>query len=120
VLSFAALALATVPVELGLGREATRGLFLGCGAALIIVLTSFFTLTWAFDKSTKIFMKAFVAGFLGRLAFMVVTILIVSRFDWAHLSTTAVSLLGFYALLTYLEIRFFTALLKALKEGRTA
>ncbi|MFQ6103980.1 MAG: hypothetical protein ACE5OP_06760 [Candidatus Glassbacteria bacterium] len=112
-------ALAIVPVEMSLGREATIGLLTGCGVALFIVVTSFFTLTWAFDKSTRVFLKAFVLGFLGRLAVIVATVIAISRVEWAHLATTAVSLLAFYGLLTFLEIRFFTSLLKALKEGKT-
>jgi len=110
--------LAIVPVEYGLGREATVGLLTGCGVALFIVITSFFTLTWAFDKSTKVFMKAFTAGFLGRLAAIVVTLIVISRVEWAHLATTAVSLLAFYGLLTFLEIRFFNAVLNAMKDNR--
>ena len=117
-ISFAGMALAIVPVEYGLGREATTGLLIGCGVALFIVIASFFTLTWAFDKSTKVFMKAFTAGFLGRLAAIVATLIVISRVEWVHLATTAVSLMAFYGLLTFLEIRFFNAVLKAMKENR--
>ncbi len=63
-------------------------------------------------------MKAFVIGFLGRLAAIVAAIIAVSKVRWVHLGTTAVSLLAFYGLLTFLEIRFFNSLLSALKAER--
>jgi hypothetical protein len=84
-----------------------------------VITTSFYTLAWAFDKSRKVFMQTFVVGLLGRLAIIAATVMVVSQIEGVDLVTTTVSLIGFYGLLTFLEIRFFNSLLKALKEGRT-
>lgn len=65
-------------------------------------------------------MKAFVAGLLGRLAVIAITVMVVSQIESVHLVTTAVSLLAFYGLLTFLEIRFFSALLRAMDQRKTA
>jgi hypothetical protein len=111
-------ALASYPVGKGLGREAALGLLTGSAVAFLVVTTSFYTLTWAFDKSRKVFMQTFVVGLLGRLAIIGATVMVVSQIEGLDLVTTTVSLLAFYGLLTFLEIRFFNSLLKALKEGR--
>lgn len=64
-------------------------------------------------------MQTFVVGLLGRLAVIAGAVMVASRIEGVDLVTTTVSLLGFYGFLTFLEIRFFNSLLKALKEGRT-
>jgi hypothetical protein len=87
------------------GPEGPRGLAMGLGLVLILIVPSYFVARWALNKSQKTFLIAFGVGFLVRLVLLVVLFILYSKLVRAKdLSFTLSFGLG------YLVISFFEVL----------
>ncbi|MBI4396830.1 MAG: hypothetical protein HY548_07030, partial [Elusimicrobia bacterium] len=61
-------------------RDMLRPITIGILVALGMVLAGFWSLSWALNRSNKVFFSVFVAGTLFRLAGMAATVVIVLRY----------------------------------------
>lgn len=82
------------------------GVFYGYLVSLVNILFAFFSIKWAFNKSTKTFFAVVVGGMGVRFLILIVTMFIVWKFVEVPLSAFALSLVAFYLTLQIFEIRF--------------
>ena len=82
------------------------GVFYGYLVSLVNILFAFFSIKWAFNKSTKTFFAVVVGGMGARFLILIVTMFIVWKFVEVPLSAFALSLVLFYLTLQIFEIRF--------------
>jgi hypothetical protein len=86
---------------------ALRGsLAAGVLAALALVLPSYWSLSWALDRSDKVFYAVFAGGALFRLAGLAATAFGVYRYTRLSLAAVLVSLVFMFMVLVILEMYF--------------
>lgn len=104
-LTIGVLALMAYPAEAWLGEGSFWSLLTGGILSAVVVSVSFGLLAWSFDKSNRIFMITYVAGFLGRMIILGCSILLMSRIDGLNLVAGSMAILIVYLTLTALEIK---------------
>ena len=100
------LVVSLVPVLYFGNSRMAWGVFYGYLVSLANILFAFFSIKWAFSKSTKTFFAVVVGGMGVRFLILIVTMFIVWKFVQVPLSAFALSLVLFYLTLQIFEIRF--------------
>jgi len=100
------LVVSLVPVIYFGNTRIAWGVFYGYLVSLVNILFAFFSIKWAFNKSTKTFFAVVVGGMGVRFLILIVTMFIVWKFVEVPLSAFALSLVLFYLTLQIFEIRF--------------
>ena len=93
-------------MALALPFPSRRSLMAGTLAALALVLPSFWSLSWALNKSDKVFFSVFAAGTLARLAGLALTAFVVYRYTTLSLVAVLVSLATAFIVLSVVEMYF--------------
>jgi hypothetical protein len=93
------------------------GVFYGYLVSLANILFSFFSIKWAFNKSTTTFFAVVIGGMGARFLLLATVMFIVWKFVQVPLAAFAVSLAVFYLTLQFFEIRFIQ---KELQSKKTA
>jgi hypothetical protein len=97
---------ALVPVLYFGSPRLAWGVFYGYLVSLINILLAFFSIRWAFNKSTKTFFAVLVGGMGLRFFILAAVMFLVWKLVLAPLSAFAISLVAFYLTLQVFEIRF--------------
>ncbi|GEM_PF-1049780 len=79
--------------------------FTGFILSLILFISSFLALQWAFKKSDKVFLGALTGGMFIRFIIIALLIFLIVRFTKLDLFITMISLFIFYIICQFYEIR---------------
>jgi hypothetical protein len=109
------LLVALVPVLYFGSPRLAWGVFYGYLVSLVNILLAFFSIRWAFNKSTKTFFAVVVGGMGLRFFILAAVMFLVWKLALAPLPAFAISLVGFYLTLQIFEIRFIQRELRANK-----
>lgn len=91
------------------------GVFYGYLVSLSNILFSFFSIKWAFNKSTKTFFSVLLGGMGIRFVVVLLALFIAWKFTQIPLVGFIVSLVCFYLTLQFFEARFVQNELKSRK-----
>ena len=78
----------------------------GYGAAMINIMGGFFSLKWSFKKSVKIFYLIVIGGMMARFLFIGACLGFVWFYTDLHRMAFVASLMAFYLILQFFEIRY--------------
>lgn len=82
------------------------GVAYGYLVSLINMLFAFFSMKWAFNKSNKIFFTVILGGMGVRFVVLIGALFFVWKFAQIPIIAFIISLIGFYLLLQFFEIKF--------------
>jgi hypothetical protein len=94
------------PVRYFGNSQLAWGVFYGYLVSLINILFAFFSIKWAFNKSTKTFFAVVLGGMGVRFAILITALFLVWKFIQVPLLSFIVSLVCFYLTLQFFEVRF--------------
>lgn len=97
---------ALIPLHLIGDARLIGGVVLGYLVSLVNILLAFFSIKWAFRRSTRTFFSVVVGGMVVRFVILVLALFLVHAFTDIPLTAFAVSLIGFYLTLQVFEIRY--------------
>lgn len=98
---------AVIVVLRQIGRaDLIPGVVYGYLVSLLNIASAYFSLKWAFDKSTTTFFAVVLGGMGIRILILGAALFFVWKFTQIPLVGFVVSLVGFYLLLQFVEIRF--------------
>ena len=100
------LLISLLPVRYFGSSQLACGVFYGYLVSLINILFAFFSIKWAFNKSTKTFFAVVLGGMGVRFAVLITALFLVWKFIQVPLLSFIVSLVCFYLTLQFFEVRF--------------
>ncbi|MCG8605523.1 hypothetical protein MJD09_11060 [bacterium] len=100
------LLISLLPVRYFGSSQLAWGVFYGYLVSLINILFAFFSIKWAFNKSTKTFFAVVLGGMGVRFAVLITALFLVWKFIQVPLLSFIVSLVCFYLTLQFFEVRF--------------
>ncbi len=113
----ALLVISLIPVKLLGNSQLVLGVFYGYLVSLINILFAFFSIKWAFNKSTKTFFAVVLGGMGVRFLVLMLALFVVAKILKVPLVGFIVSLVCFYLTLQFFEIRFIQKELKSKKSS---
>ncbi|MFQ6112696.1 MAG: ATP synthase subunit I [bacterium] len=93
------------------------GVLYGYLVSLINILFAFFSIKWAFNKSTKTFFAVVLGGMGMRFVFIMIALFLVWKITNVPLIGFIVSLVCFYLTLQFFEVRFIQNTLNSKKTS---
>ncbi|MFQ5825418.1 MAG: ATP synthase subunit I [bacterium] len=102
----ALLIISLIPVNYFGNSRLAWGVFYGYLVSLGNILFSFFSIKWAFDKSTKTFFAVVLGGMTIRFVIVLLALYIALKFAQIPIIGFIVSLVCFYLTLQVFEVRF--------------
>lgn len=112
------LVVSLVPVLYFGNPRLALGVFYGYLVSLANILFAFFSIKWAFNKSTKAFFAVVVGGMGVRFFFLAAVMFLVWKFVQVPLPAFAISMAAFYLTLQVFEIRFIQKELQGKKTAK--
>jgi hypothetical protein len=113
----ALLIISLIPVNYFGNSRLAWGVFYGYLVSLCNILFSFFSIKWAFNKSTTTFFAVVLGGMALRFVIVILALFIALKFAQIPIIGFIVSLVGFYLTLQVFEIRFVQNELKSRKAA---
>jgi len=86
--------------------ELLRGVFYGYAASAMIIVSGFFSIQWAFTKSTKTFFAVVLGGMFSRLLLVGGVLWWAWKYARVDIKGFVLALMASYLMLQGLEIRF--------------
>ena len=102
-----------------MGWHIAKSVLGGYCYSLFSVLAGFMSLQWAFDKSLKVFLAVTLGGMFFRFLLLGLVLFLVMRFTQMHFNSFLISLLGFFFILQFFEIRYINKELTKGKESKS-
>ncbi len=81
------------------------GLLYGYAVSLPNILFAFFSTKWAFDKPNKTFFRVILGGMGVRFIILLSALFFVGKFTQIPFQSFVLSLVGFYLMLQYFEVK---------------
>ncbi|MFQ5750453.1 MAG: hypothetical protein ACE5HI_00530 [bacterium] len=102
----ALLVVSLIPVSYFGNSQLIWGVFYGYLVSLINIIFAFFSIRWAFSKSTRTFFAVVLGGMGLRLVVLVLALFFVWNFVTVPFAGFVISLVCFYLTLQFFEVRF--------------
>lgn len=87
-------------------NEHISAVIVGYLISLINILFAFISISWAFGKSNGTFFKVVLGGMGIRFLILITAIFLIVKFTQIRIAGFIISLVSFYLLLQFLEIKF--------------
>lgn len=100
------LIISLVPVNYFGNSRLVWGVFYGYLVSLVNILFAFFSIKWAFKKSTKTFFAVVLGGMGIRFIVIILALFFVWKVAQVPLLGFIISLVGFYLTLQFFEVRY--------------
>lgn len=111
------LIISLVPVKYFGNSRLAWGVFYGYLVSLVNILFAFFSIKWAFNRSSKTFFAVVLGGMGIRFLVLIFALFFMWNFTKVSLIGFMVSLVCFYLTLQYFEVRFIQKELKSRKAS---
>ena len=113
------LAVVLIPICFFAGMEYIKATLLSYALSFFIILFSYASIRWAFNKGTKVLYTTLYAGMAIRFIVFIVTLYLVYKFTELPLITFALVFMLFYLVLQIQEVKLVTHELRLLKANQS-
>ncbi len=113
------LALVLVPIYFLAGMDYVKATLLSFILSMFIILFSYTSILWAFNKGTKVLYTTLFAGMAIRFVVLLSTMYVVRKFTQLPIIAFVLIFMLFYLVLQFQEIRLVTNELRLLKAKQS-